>query len=108
MGPFNASQIAELVSPVAQGGADSSSGSVISPVFTMWITLVALYIGRCARTSAHLLFVCQWPALPAVTSPPQSPAPEALIPTCPDKACHPALRCPAFVPCVCALYVSLQ
>lgn len=45
LGPFNASQIAELVSSVPHGGADSSSGSVISPVFTMWITLVALYIG---------------------------------------------------------------
>lgn len=42
LGPFNASQIAELVSPV--NGPDSN-GSVISPVFTMWITLVALYIG---------------------------------------------------------------
>lgn len=45
LGPFNASQIAELVSSVPHGGTDSSSGSVISPVFTMWITLVALYIG---------------------------------------------------------------
>jgi hypothetical protein len=45
LGAFNASQLAELVSPVS--GPDST-GSVISPVFTMWITLVALYIGRCA------------------------------------------------------------
>lgn len=43
LGGFNASQLAELVSPV--NGPDSS-GSVISPVFTMWITLVALYIGK--------------------------------------------------------------
>lgn len=52
LGPFNASQIAELVSPV--NGPDST-GSVISPVFTMWITLVALYIGAqglCASTGS--------------------------------------------------------
>lgn len=57
LGPFNASQIAELVSSVPQGGTDSSSsGSVISPVFTMWITLVALYIGAHAlMPSNHLL-----------------------------------------------------
>jgi hypothetical protein len=42
LGAFNASQLAELVSPV--NGPDST-GTVISPVFTMWITLVALYIG---------------------------------------------------------------
>lgn len=44
---FNTSQLAELVSHVS--GPDSN-GSVISPVFTMWITLVALYIG--ARKSS--------------------------------------------------------
>lgn len=43
LGPFNASQLAELVSTVSVG--PNSGGSVISPVFTMWITLVALYIG---------------------------------------------------------------
>lgn len=42
LGAFNASHLAELVAPVSSA---DSGGSVISPVFTMWITLVALYIG---------------------------------------------------------------
>jgi hypothetical protein len=53
--PMNVSALAALVSPHPGGAVPllDDAGSVISPVFTLWITLMALYISACCARCAH-------------------------------------------------------
>lgn len=57
----NASALASLVHPLPTTAQPDDGGTVISPVFTMWCTLIALYISKCMQQKAQCLHACLLP-----------------------------------------------